>query len=157
MANKNAKKALEQFKMQAASEVGVNLNNGGYNGDLYVQVHVTPHDIFERQGDNLYCEIPVSFAEATLGAEIDVPLVGGKTEKYTIPEGTQSGTQFTLRGKGAPNVNTKKRGNLIFTVNIETPKNLTGEQKKLLQAFADSLDGGNTSKKQSFFKKLFNL
>lgn len=131
--------------------------NGGYNGDLYVQVHVTPHDIFERQGDNLYCEIPVSFAEATLGAEIDVPLIGGKTEKYTIPEGTQSGTQFTLRGKGAPNVNTKKRGNLIFTVNIETPKNLTGEQKKLLQAFADSLDGGNTSKKQSFFKKLFNL
>ena len=131
--------------------------NGGYNGDLYVEVNVTPHEFFEREGDNLYCDIPISFAEAALGGEIDVPIIGGKTEKFTIPEGTQSGTQFTLRGKGAPNVNSKRRGNLIFTVNIETPKNLTGEQKKLLQAFADSLDGGNSAKRQSFFKKLFNL
>ena len=131
--------------------------NGGYNGDLYVEVNVQAHDIFEREGDNLYCDIPISFAEATLGAEIDVPIIGGKTEKFNVPEGTQSGTQFTLRGKGAPNVNSRRRGNLIFTVNIETPKNLTAEQKKLLQAFADSLDGGNNAKRQSFFKKLFNL
>ncbi len=131
--------------------------NGGYNGDLYVEVNVQAHDIFEREGDNLYCDIPISFAEATLGAEIDVPIIGGKTEKFNVPEGTQSGTQFTLRGKGAPNVNSRRRGNLIFTVNIETPKNLTADQKKLLQAFADSLDGGNNTKRQSFFKKLFNL
>ena len=136
---------------------GCDGRNGGSAGDLIITVRVKRHNIFEREGYNIYCEVPLTISEATLGAEIDVPLVGGKTEKYTIPEGTQSGTQFTLRGKGAPNVNTKKRGNLIFTVNIETPKNLTGEQKKLLQAFADSLDGGNTSKKQSFFKKLFNL
>jgi molecular chaperone DnaJ len=117
---------------------------------------VRPHDFFERRGDNLYCDIPISFAEATLGAEIDVPMIDGKTEKFNIPEGTQSGTEFTLRGKGVPNVNTKRRGNLIITVNIETPKNLTSEQKKLLNAFADSLGNGNNDKKQSFFKKIFN-
>ena len=130
--------------------------NGGANGDLYISVRVRPHDFFERRGDNLYCDIPISFAEATLGAEIDVPMIDGKTEKFNIPEGTQSGTEFTLRGKGVPNVNTKRRGNLIITVNIETPKNLTNEQKKLLNAFADSLGNGNNDKKQSFFKKIFN-
>ncbi len=130
--------------------------SGGASGDLYIQVNVRPHAFFDRRGDNLYCDVPISFAEATLGAEIDVPIIGGKTEKFTVPEGTQSGTEFTLRGKGVPNVNTKRRGNLIITVNIETPKNLTNEQKKLLNAFAESLGNGNNDKKQSFFKKIFN-
>jgi molecular chaperone DnaJ len=129
--------------------------NGGANGDLIIEVRVTPHNVFEREGNNIYCEIPISFAEATLGAEIDVPILGGKTEKYTIPEGTQSGTVFTLRGKGIPDVNTKRRGDLIITVNVETPKNLTQEQKKLLTDFANSLGEVNTGKRQSFFKKLF--
>ncbi len=130
--------------------------NGGVNGDLIIQVRVQPHNIFERDGDNLYCEIPISFAEAALGAEIDVPIIGGKTEKYTIPEGTQSDTSFTLRGKGVQNVNTKRKGDLIFTVNVETPKNLTSEQKKLLTAFAASLGENNNKNKQGFFKKIFN-
>ena len=130
--------------------------NGGANGDLYIQVRVLPHNIFDREGDNLYCEIPVSFAEATLGAEIDVPIIGGKTEKFNIPEGTQSDTSFTLRGKGVPNVNSKRKGDLIITVVVETPKNLTPEQKKLLLAFASSLGENNSGKKQGFFKKIFN-
>lgn len=130
--------------------------NGGVNGDLIILVRVLPHTIFERSGDNLYCEVPISFAEATLGAEIDIPIIGGKTEKFTIPEGTQTDTSFTLKGKGVPNVNTKRKGDYILTVVIETPKNLTAKQKELLTAFASSLGDSNSGKKQSFFKKLFN-
>ena len=129
--------------------------NGGTDGDLIIDVRVRPHAVFEREGNNLYCDVPITFAEATLGAEIDVPVLGGKTEKYTIPEGTQTGTSFTLRGKGVADVNTKRRGDLIITVNVETPKNLTSEQKKLLTAFATSLGESNSGKKESFFKKIF--
>ena len=117
---------------------------------------VSPHKIFEREGDDLYCDVPITFSEATLGAEIDIPIVGGKTEKFSIPEGTQSGTPFTVRGKGVPNVRTGRRGDMIITVNVETPRNLTSEQKKLLSQFAASLGESNSGKKQSFFKKLFN-
>ena len=129
--------------------------NGGANGDLFINVRVLPNDIFERDGSNLYCDVPVSFAEATLGAEIDIPVVGGKTEKFRIPEGTQSGTKFTVKGKGAPDVNTKRKGDLIITVNVETPKNLSKEQKDLLKKFSDSLDDKNSGKRQGFFKKIF--
>ncbi len=129
--------------------------NGGSNGDLVIDVRVRPHSLFEREGNNLHCEVPISFAEAALGAEIDVPVLGGKTEKLSIPEGTQSGARFTLRGKGVADVNTKRRGDLIITAIVETPKNLSSEQRKLLQAFAESLGDSNTGKKESFFKKLF--
>ena len=130
--------------------------NGGSNGDLCIYVRVLPHNIFERDGDNLYCEIPISFAEAALGAEIDIPIIGGKTEKFTIPEGTQTDTSFTLKGRGVSNVNSKRKGDLILTVNVETPKNLTSKQKELLSNFAASLGESNTGKKQGFFKKIFN-
>lgn len=129
--------------------------NGGVNGDLIIEVRVKEDKIFERDGSNLYCEVPITFAEAALGAEIDVPVLGSKTEKFTIPEGTQSGTSFTMRGKGMPDLNSKRRGDIIFTVSVETPKNLNSKQKELLTAFAESLGENNGSKKQSFFKKLF--
>ncbi|MBO5879624.1 MAG: molecular chaperone DnaJ [Clostridia bacterium] len=130
--------------------------NGGVNGDLIIEIRVKEDKVFTRNGNNIYCEIPISFAEATLGAEIDIPVLGGTTEKYTIPEGTQTGTSFTIKGKGIPDVNSKRKGDLIITVNIETPKNLSAEQKKLLSAFASSLGESNTGKKSSFFKKMFN-
>ena len=130
--------------------------NGGVDGDLCIYVRVLPHNIFERDGDNLYCDIPISFAEAALGAEIEIPLIGGDTEKLTIPEGTQTDTSFTLKGKGVANVNSKRKGDLIITVNVETPKNLTSKQKELLAEFASSLGESNTGKKQGFFKKMFN-
>ena len=127
---------------------------GGANGDLYIEVRVKPHELFEREGDNLYLEMPISFATAALGAEIKIPTLEGDTESFTIPEGTESGTSFTLRGKGVSNINNpKRRGDLIFTVKIKTPKNLSAEQKKLLRAFADSL---GESDKKGGFKKLFN-
>ena len=130
--------------------------NGGANGDLIIEVRVKEDKVFTRSGSNIYCEIPISFAEAALGAEIDIPVLGGGTEKYQIPEGTQTGTTFTMKGKGVANVNTKRKGDLIITVNVETPKNLTPEQKKLLQEFASSLGEKNSGKKNNFFKKIFD-
>ena len=130
--------------------------NGGPNGDLIIEVRVREDKIFERDGNNIYCNVPISFAEATLGADVDFPTLGGGTEKFSVPEGTQSGTAFTLRGKGIPDINTKRKGDLIVTVEVETPKNLNAKQKELLIAFSDSLGENNGTKKQSFFKKLFN-
>ena len=130
--------------------------NGGPSGDLIIEVTVRPDRIFEREGNNIYCEVPISFSEAALGAEIDVPVLGGGTEKFKIPEGTQSGTNFTLKNKGIPNINSGRKGDLIITVAVETPKNLNSKQKELLSAFAASLGESNGAKKHSFFKKLFN-
>ena len=130
--------------------------NGGAAGDLIIEVTVKAHKFFERERNNVYCEIPISFATAALGGEIVVPGLGGKDETFQIPEGTQTATTFTLKGKGIADVNTKRKGDLIFMVVVETPKNLTAEQKKLLGAFADSLGESNEIKSKSFFKKLFN-
>lgn len=130
--------------------------NGGVAGDLIIEVRVKEHKLFTRERNNIYCDVPISFAEAALGAEIDIPTLGDKTEKFQIPEGTQTGTSFTVKGKGIPDINSKRKGDLIITVTVETPKNLSSEQKKLLSEFAKSLGNGNTGKKESFFKKLFN-
>jgi len=129
--------------------------NGGAAGDLNIVISVRPHSIFERDGDDIYCEVPITYAEAALGAEVDFPTLEG-SQKYTIPEGTQTGTVFTLRGKGVTRVNSKVRGNLYVTVVVEIPKNLTGEQKSLLEKFAESCGESNYSKRTSFFKRFFN-
>ena len=128
--------------------------NGGQSGDLVVEVTVKRHAFFEREGDHIFCEVPITFTEATLGAEIDIPTLEGK-QKYTVPEGTQYGTAFTLRGKGMPNVNTKRRGDLIITVTIEVPKNLSDKQKQELREFAESCGEKNNEKKTGFLKKIF--
>jgi molecular chaperone DnaJ len=129
--------------------------NGGPNGDLIIEVRVAEDKIFTRDGNNIFCEVPISFAEAALGAEIDIPILGGGAEKYDIPEGTQTGTSFTLRGRGIPDINSGRKGDLIITVVVETPRNLNSEQKKLLKEFATSLGESNNKAKDSWFKKLF--
>ena len=131
--------------------------NGGDNGDLIIEVYVKPHELFVREGNNLYCEVDLTFAEAALGAEIEVPLLGGKSTKFSIPEGTQTGTSFTVKGEGVQDINSRSRrkGDLVFTVTVETPTKLTGEQKKLLEQFAESRGEGKKSKK-GFFKKIFD-
>ena len=129
--------------------------NGGPNGDLIIEIRVKEDKIFEREGNNIYCEIPISFVEATLGAEIDIPVLGGETEKFKIPEGTQSGSDFTLKNKGIPDINTKRRGDLIFKVAVETPKNLNSKQKELLRAFAESIGETPNNRKSRPFKKFF--
>ena len=131
--------------------------NGGSNGDLIIEVRVKNHELFERDGIHLYCEIPISFADAALGAEIEIPVLGGEKRKLEIPEGTQTGTRFTLRGEGVPEINNpKRRGDLFVTVVVETPQNLSSKQKELLREFAQSLGDGN-QKRDGFFKKLFGL
>ncbi len=132
---------------------GCDGRNGGPAGDLIITVMVKDHSFFERDGYNLYCEIPLTVAEATLGAEIEVPTLEG-TQKFTIPEGTQPGTSFTLRQKGIPYVNNaNRRGDLIFTANVEIPKGLSEKQKEHMRAFADSCKENNYSKKSGFFKR----
>jgi len=126
--------------------------NGGSAGDVLVMVSVRPSATFKREGYTLYCEVPITIAEATLGAEIEVPTLEGM-EKFTIPEGTQTGTTFTLKQKGVPMINSNRRGDLIFRVNVEVPKGLGEKQKELLRAFAKECGENNYAKKKNFFKK----
>lgn len=129
--------------------------NGGPSGDLIITVSVRKHALFERDRFNLLCEVPLTVAEATLGAEIKVPTLEGDVT-YTIPEGTQPGTTFTLRGKGIPYINnSNRRGDLIFTVGVEIPRGLSDKQKAAMQAFADSCGEVNYTKHKQFFKKFF--
>lgn len=127
--------------------------NGGSNGDLFITVSVRKHELFHRDGFDLYCEVPISYAEAALGAKIHVPTLEGDYE-YEIDAGTQTGTSFTIKNKGIQFLNGKGRGNLIFTVVVEVPKNLSPKQSELLRAFDDSLEGKNSAKKVSFFEKV---
>lgn len=115
--------------------------NGGPAGDLLITVSVKAHPLFERDGSSVIMEMPISFVQAALGAEVEVPTLDGKVN-LTIPEGTQTGSTFRLRGKGIPRVGGSVRGDQYVTVNIETPKNLTKEQKELLRQFDEAADSG---------------
>ena len=129
--------------------------NGGSAGDLIIQIMVKPHPIFERDGYNIYCEVPLPVTDAILGAEIEIPTLKEKM-KYNIPEGTQPGTDFTVRGQGIPYVNNNnRRGDLIFRVNVEIPKGLSEEQKEQVRAFAGKCREKNYAKKSGFFKRIF--
>ena len=140
----------------ASRAQGCDGRNGGPAGDLIISVIVKPHPIFERDGYNLYCEVPITVAEATLGAEIDVPTLEGN-QKFNIPEGTQPGTRFTLRQKGVPYVNNSgRRGDIIFSVIIEVPRGLNETQKEKMREFADACGENNYSKKSGFFKRMFD-
>ena len=129
--------------------------NGGPNGDLLVEVRVKAHETFVRDGYDIRCAVPNSFTQAALGAEIQVPTLEGNVP-YTIPEGTQTGKEFVIRDKGIPELNnSRRRGNLRFTVVVETPTKLTREQKELLRKLDGSLEKNNSPKGRSFFDKLF--
>lgn len=127
--------------------------NGGPNGDLNVSVNVRPHELFTRNGVDIYCEIPITYAQAVLGDKVTVPTIKGKVE-YEIPEGTQSGTKFRLRGEGVKYLGRESYGDQYVTVVVEVPRKLTRQQKELLQKFDDSLEEKNQAKRQSFFEKL---
>jgi molecular chaperone DnaJ len=108
--------------------------NGGPPGDLYVEIHIKPHQVFQREGDDLHCEMPISFAKAALGGEIEVPTLSGKVS-FTVPEGTQTGKTFRLKGKGIKGVRSGYTGDLFCHVVVETPIKLTEKQKELLREF----------------------
>jgi molecular chaperone DnaJ len=123
--------------------------NGGPPGDLYVEIHIKPHAVFQREGDDLHCEMPISFVKAALGGEIEVPTLNGKAS-FTIPEGTQSGKTFRLRNKGIKGVRSGYAGDLFCHVLIETPVKLTEKQKDMLRDFEKStVEGGPKHSPQS--------
>ena len=135
---------------------GCDGRNGGPAGDLIITVSIKKHSIFERDGYNIYCDVPITVTEAMLGATIDVPTLEGN-QKFEIPDGTQPGTKFTMKQKGIPFINnSNRRGDLIFTVNVEIPRGLNKEQKERMIAFAESCKESNYTKKQSFFKRIFD-
>src|SRR2546429_4931144 len=125
---------------------------GGPHGDLYVVIHIQEHKIFQREEDNLYCEVPIPFSVATLGGEVPVPTLEGKAN-LKVPAGTQSGQMFKLRGKGVVHVNGREHGDLLVRVMVEVPTRLNDEQRAKLQEFAELCGEENTPLRKSFFER----
>jgi molecular chaperone DnaJ len=155
-------KAKVKLKIPAGVDSGSRLRStgngeagmmGGTAGDLYVFIHVRDHEIFERHGDDLFCEIPIKFTLAALGGVIDVPTLTGKAS-LKIPAGTQSGTTFRLRGKGMPNLRSHAHGDQMVKVVIEVPKHLNADQKEKLEAFALSCGDADKPTSEGFMEKV---
>ena len=141
----------QAFRVSGQGNVGV---NGGPNGDVMVEAYIRKHPIFQRNGMDVYCEVPISFAQAALGGEIEVPTLDGKV-LYEIPEGTQTGKEFVLHDKGIPDVsNPRRRGRHRFTVVVETPTKLTKEQKELLRQFDGTMESKSSPKRKKFIDTL---
>ena len=150
-----------KLRIPAGVEAGTRLRSpgngeagarGGQHGDLYVFLQVKEHEIFQREGDDLLCEVPVSFIQATLGAEIEVPTLSGRAT-VKIPAGTQPGTLLRLRGRGVKSLQGHGQGDLHVRVQVEVPTHLNGEQKQKLSEFAALCDGKEMPLSQSFFAK----
>ena len=124
---------------------------GGPKGDVYITVHIKRHSIYTRKGDNVVCEVPITINQATLGAELEIPLVDGTKEKYKIPEGTQTGTKFVIKNKGFKSINSSWQGDFIFNVIVQTPKRLTKEQRDLLMQLAKTMNEQPPIKKRGIF------
>ncbi|MFC0558005.1 molecular chaperone DnaJ [Halalkalibacter alkalisediminis] len=140
----------QQLRVSGQGEAGV---NGGPSGDLYVVFNVKPHEFFEREGDDIYCEMPLTFAQVALGDEIEVPTLNGKV-KLKIPAGTQTGTNFRLRGKGVPNVHGRGQGDQHVKIRVVTPKNLTEKEKDLIREFSQMSGGQPDEQNDGFFAKV---
>ena len=131
---------------------------GGPSGDLYINVIVKPHKLFKRDGYDLHLDLPISFTQAALGAEIDVPTLDGSV-KYKIPEGTQTDTEFRIRGAGIQQLRSSSKGDLVIHVRVEIPKRLTEKQRELLRQFDEATTGKEYDQRKGFFdkvKELFN-
>tara|TARA_X000000950_G_scaffold58776_4_gene71246 strand:- start:5401 stop:6525 length:1125 start_codon:yes stop_codon:yes gene_type:complete len=126
---------------------------GGVSGDLYIFIEVSKHKIFERDGLNLFCRVPVSMAKASLGGEVEVPTIDGGRSRVRIPAGSQSGRQMRLKGKGMPAIKTNQKGDMFIEMAVETPVNLTAKQKELLQEF-EELSEDNNPETNSFFSSV---
>lgn len=154
------------IKIPAGIDNGMRLRLAGYGdagegggpaGDLYVYISVKPHDLFEREGDDVILELPITFSEAALGSKKEMPTPSGTTARITIPEGTQNGKTFRVRGEGAPNVHGGGKGDLLVQVVVETPVGLSDEQKKLLEEFSNLEGSHNSPRKRTFFDKVKSL
>lgn len=144
----------EMLTMRGEGEPG---SQGGPYGDLYIEVHIRPHPVFQRDGNNTYCEIPITFPQAALGCELEVPTIDGP-HVFQLREGTQPNEKFTIRGKGIPYVNRNNtRGDHIFRVILEVPRHLGEEQKAMLRQFDQTCSDNNYQKRGSFFSKIRDL
>ena len=139
-----------QIPLRRQGEPGL---RGGENGDLYIFVTVRPHKLFTRENYDLYCDVTVSFTQAALGGEIDVPTLNGMT-KYNLPEGTQPGAVVRLRGQGIQNLRGAGKGDMYIKINVEIPRRLTEKQKELLRQFDESVTGKEYEGKKSFFDRV---
>ncbi|MEX5597785.1 molecular chaperone DnaJ [Pseudophaeobacter sp. C1-32P7] len=140
-----------RIRLAGEGEAGL---RGGPPGDLYIFVEVSPHDLFERDGNNLYCRVPVSMAKAALGGAIEVPTIDGGRGRVQIPEGSQSGRQMRLRGKGMPALRGGSPGDMFIELAVETPVNLTSRQKELLREFEDLSEENTNPESRSFFSSV---
>lgn len=143
-----------RLKMSGYGDAG---QGGGPPGDLYVFITVSPHEIFEREGDNVLLDLPISFSEAGLGCKKDVPAIGGHTCRIHIPEGTQNSTIFRVKGEGFPNVHGQGKGDLLVKIFVETPSKLSEQQKQLLREFSKLESPANLPKRKGFLDKIKGL
>lgn len=143
-----------RIRLAGEGEAGM---QGAPAGDLYVFISITPHAIFQRDGNDLYCRAPISMTTAALGGQIDVPSMDGTATRITIPEGTQSGRQFRVRGKGMPPLRGAGYGDLFIETLVETPMNLTKRQKELLREFAEGGSETTSPESTSFFARVKEL
>ncbi|MBW6462216.1 MAG: molecular chaperone DnaJ [DPANN group archaeon] len=139
------------LRVEGEGDAGI---KGGPSGDLYLIIHIKPHTIFERHGNDLFCKTSISFSQAALGDKIDIPTIGGKNAKLKIPAGTQSHTVFRLKGEGMPDVHGRGVGNLMIKVVILTPEKLTSAQKKAIFDLADASDENIHGTETGFFEKM---
>lgn len=155
-----------QIKIPAGVDNGMRLRmaglgdtgeGGGSPGDLYVYINVAPHEIFTREDDDISIELPLSFTEAALGCKKEMPTPAGGTARINIPEGTQNGKVFRVRGEGAPNVHGNGKGDLLVLISVETPVGLNENQKEILREFANAEGSHNSPRKRTFFDKLKSI
>lgn len=139
-----------RIRLSGEGEAGL---RGGSSGDLYIFIEVAPHEIFQREGNNLFCRVPVSMAAAALGGDIEVPTIDGGRSRVKVPAGSQSGRQMRLRAKGMPAVRSNQVGDMFIELAVETPVNLTTRQKELLREFED-LSEDNNPESSSFFSSV---
>jgi len=140
----------QHISLRGQGEPGL---RGGPSGNLYILIRVKNHPIFNREGTNIYCEFPITFVQAALGAELEVPTIDGKV-KYSIPEGTQTGTTFRLRNKGVPYIGSSRRGDMYVKVEVEVPKRLSEKQKEILKEFAKESGNEVHENRSTFFDKM---
>jgi len=143
-----------RIRLSGQGEAGL---RGGRTGDLYIFVSIKPHKFFQRDGSDLYCNVPVSMATAALGGQIDIPTIDGSKLSVSIPEGSQNNKHLRLRGKGMPILRQKNFGDLHLQISVETPVNLSKKQKQLLEEFQKISNEKNNPVSDSFFKKLRDL
>lgn len=132
-----------RIRLSGEGEAGM---RGAPPGDLYIHVDIAPHALFQREGSNTYCRVPIPMTTAALGGSVEVPSIDGGRSKVTVPEGTQSGHRLRLRGKGMSVLNSSRRGDMYIELQVETPVNLNKDQREKLKAFEETLSGGNKSK-----------